>query len=169
MTAMRRFLMAGLLAACNCAAAAEPYDASGVALGASERDIKVRFPSAHCKELEWSSTAADRRCDDARISFGGVEARITFYLKKDAVQAFDLRFDTRDVKRVVAQLKESYGDPLTETKDRIEREGDGVRVVYRVLWEHGRDRALLVAPMEKRRSRLTASRGNFDEEIYRIR
>jgi hypothetical protein len=166
---MRGLLLLVLLAAGNLAAAAEAYDASGVALGGSERDVKMRFPSAHCRPLEWSSPAADRRCDDSRISFGGVAAYVTFYLKKDAIQAFDLRFDTRDLKRVVAQLKESYGDPLTETKDRIEREGDDPRVVYRALWEQGRDRALLVAPLEKRRSRLTASRGNFEEEIYRIR
>jgi hypothetical protein len=160
------FLSIFVLAAGNAAAT---YDASGVPLGGSERDVKMRFPSAHCRPLEWSSTAADRRCDDARISFDGVTGRITFYLKKDAIQAFDLRFDTRDLKRVVAVLKKSYGDPLTETQDKIEREGDGIRVVYKALWESGRDRALLVAPMQKRRSRLTASRGNFEEEIYRIR
>src|SRR3954464_12476127 len=98
-------------------AAAAAYDANGVALGASEDDIKKRFPSAYCKPLEWVSRAADRRCDDAKISFGGAEGRITFYLRKGAVQAFDVRFDTKDLDRVTKLLKTRYGNPVSEVKE----------------------------------------------------
>jgi hypothetical protein len=143
------------------------YDANGVVLGATEIDVKKAFPSAYCKPLEWTSAGADRRCDDAKISFGGVDARITFYLKKDSVQAFDLRFETKDLDKIVAVLKGRYGKPTSETKD--ERQGKSGREIYKALWEKDRDRAVLVAQLEKKRSQLTVSRGNWEEEIYRVR
>src|SRR5215213_8208757 len=86
-------------------AAGAGYDANGVLLGSTEGDVRRQFPSAHCKKLEWESRAADRRCDDSRVKFAGVEARITFYLRRDKVEAFDVRFDSRELDRVVALLK----------------------------------------------------------------
>jgi hypothetical protein len=164
-----------LLAAGFCVAAfsvAAParaaYDANGVALGASEDDIKKRFPAAFCKPLEWVSRAAERRCDDAKISFGGAEGRITFYLKKGAVQAFDVRFDTKDLDRVAKQLKTRYGNPVSEVKESVGPEGK-LRELYKVLWESKPDRALLTAQTGQKRASLLVSRGNFDEEIYRVR
>ena len=145
------------------------YDANGVPLGASEKDVKKAFPSAYCKPLEWKSTASDRRCDDAKIAFAGVEARITFYLKNDAVQAFDMGFSTSELDKVLAALKTRYGKPTSETKDVIERVGKEPRVIFKALWEQGRDKASLVVPMEKKRAQLTVSRGNWEEEIYRVR
>jgi len=145
------------------------YDANGVALGASEMELKKAFPSAFCKPLEWTSRAADRRCDDAKIAFAGVEARITFYLRKDALQAFDLRFDTKDLDKVTAYLKRRYGAPLSEAKEVSEKDPKSGREVYKARWEKGADRAVLVAQLEKKRSQLTVSRGDFEEEIYRVR
>ena len=167
MISKKVFLAAALLLAAAPAGAA--YDANGVALGASENDIKKRFPSAHCKALEWASRAADRRCDDAKISFGGVEGRITFYIRKDAVQAFDVRFDTKDLERVLAQLRSRYGKAVSEVKDTISAEGKAPREIYKALWENGADRAVLTAQLDKSRSTLLVSRGNFDDEIYRVR
>jgi hypothetical protein len=149
-------------------AATAAFDANGVALGASEDDIKKRFPSAYCKPLEWASRAAERRCDDAKISFGGAEGRITFYLRKGAVQAFDVRFDTKDVDRVTNQLKSRYGKPVSEVKEAVGPEGK-VRELYKVLWESSPDRAVLTAQTGQKRASLLVSRGNFDEEIYRVR
>jgi hypothetical protein len=148
--------------------AAAAFDANGVALGASEDDIKKRFPSAYCKPLEWVSRAAERRCDDAKISFGGAEGRVTFYLKKAVVQAFDVRFDTKDLDRVANQLKSRYGKPVSEVKEAVGPEGK-VRELYKVLWENGADRAVLTAQTGQKRASLLVSRGNFDEEIYRVR
>lgn len=147
--------------------AAAAYDANGVALGASEGDVKKAFPMAYCKPLEWSSPAADRRCDDAKASFAGVATRITFYLRKDAVQAFDLRFETRDVDKVVGLLKSRYGKPATEVRDTFT--GKSGKETYKVLWESGKDRAALVSQVDRRRSQLTVTRGKFEEEIYRVR
>jgi len=163
----RAALLAALLAAAAPALAA--YDANGVALGATEDAIKKRFPSAHCKPLEWQSKAADRRCDDARISFYGAEGRITFYLRRDAVQAFDVRFQTKDLERVMAQLRQRYGAPLSEIKDPIGAKGTAVRELYEVRWESGGDHALLTAQLDKRIASLIVSRGKFDDEIYRVR
>jgi hypothetical protein len=154
-----------LLAALPAAA----YDVNGVALGAHESEVKKRFPSIHCKELEWKSLAAERRCDDSKVAFGGAEVRITFYLKKNAVQAFDLRFDPKDTDRVAAFVKSRYGAPVSETRDNIEIAGKAPRQIYKVLWEKGDERAVLVAQPNKRRGTLSVSRGNFDEEIYRVR
>jgi len=167
----RVLLLAALLAAAAPAVGGNvaAYDANGVALGATENDIKKRFPSAHCKALEWESKAADRRCDDARISFGGVPGRITFYLRKDAVQAFDVRFETREIERMVTQLKARYGAPVSEVKDPIGAKDKPVRELYKVLWESGGDHALLTAQLDKRIASLVVSRGKFDDEIYRVR
>ena len=155
------------------------YDANGVALGGSEEDVKRKFPSVRCQPLEWKSKAADRRCDDAKIAFaGGVPARITFYLSRNAIQAFDVRFDTREVERVAGFLKKQYGAPLAESRDTLERrdkndkenkEKKPPRVIYRVRWEKGKDRAVLFSEVDKSRSSLLVSRGDFEEEIYRVR
>jgi hypothetical protein len=148
---------------------AAAFDANGVALGAGEREVKKAFPSARCQALEWKSKAAERRCDDAKISFGGVEARITLYLKGDAVQAFDVRFATRDVERVSSFLKKQYGAPLAESRDKLERKDKNPLQTYKVRWEKGRDQAVLISQLEKSRTSLLVSRGDFEEEIYRVR
>jgi hypothetical protein len=162
---MRSLILAVLIGCMFPANAA--YDANGVALGASEREVKKSFPAAYCKPLEWKSDAADRRCDDAKVSFGGVTGRITFYLRKDAVQAFDLRFDSRDLDRLAGLLKSRYGKPVSETRDTFANR-DG-RELYKALWENGKDRATLTSQAGKNRGQLTVSRGKFEEEIYRVR
>jgi hypothetical protein len=144
-------------------------DIKDIALGAKEHDVKRAFPSAHCRPLQWESKAADRRCDDSRVAFGGVEVQVTFYLKKDAVEAFDVRFDTRELERFVNFLKSRYGAPVTETRDTFRRKDGGERQVQKVLWEDGKQRAVLTAQLEKRRASMLVSRGNFEEEIYRVR
>jgi hypothetical protein len=163
---MRTISLLALVLVC---APALAYDANGVALGASESEVKKKFPSIRCQELQWKSRAADRRCDDSKVAFGGAEVRITLYLRKDQVQAFDIRFDAKDTDRVAAFAKSRYGAPVSETRDRIETVGKAVRQIYKVLWEKGDERAVLVAQPDRRRGTLTASRGNFDEEIYRVR
>ena len=149
--------------------AAAALDVKEITLGANERAIKTKFPSAHCKALEWQSKAADRRCDDSRVALGGVETKVTFYLRKDAVEAFDVRFDSRDLDRLLKFLKARYGAPQSETKDTIEPKGQKPREVYKALWESGKERAVLIAQLEKRRASMLVSRGDFDEEIYRVR
>jgi hypothetical protein len=149
--------------------AAAAYDVREINLGASEKDIRRALPSAHCKALEWESRAADRRCDDSRVEFGGVEVRVTFYLRKDALEAFDVRFHGRDLDRLVAFLKGRYGEPQSESRDSIKRERGKTREIYRALWENSRERAVLTAQLDKRVGSMLVSRGNFDEEIYKVR
>ena len=149
-------------------ATALAYDANGVALGASESEVTDVFPSAHCQPLEWKSAAANRRCDDARIEFAGVRARITFYLKHGTVQAFNVRFNPNDRGRVVRYLKSRYGEPKSERTDTFRREGKPDRQVYKVRWERGRDKALLSVQLGRRRAQLEVSRGNFEQEIYGV-
>jgi hypothetical protein len=162
---MRVLLLAAALLIAPAAHAV--FDANGVALGASEAEVKRKFPSANCKKLEWESRAADRRCDDSRVSFGGVEARITFYLRRDKVEAFDVRFDSRELERFVGVVKQRYGKPASEQTDTL---GDKKpRQVYKALWEGKGERGALVAQLDKRRGSLLVSRGNFEEEIYKVR
>lgn len=150
------------------AAPAWGYDVNGVTLGASESDIRARFPSARCKPLEWKSDAAERRCDDARIDFGGAPARITFFLKSDAIQAFDVRFDAEHFERVVQYLRQRYGKPSSEARERIERRRE-TRELHKIRWEEGPDRAVLTSQLKRRRVDLNVWRGDFDVEIYRIK
>ncbi len=165
---MRRINLVAFLAVLA-AMPALAYDVNGVALGAPEAKIRQQFPSAHCKALEWESMAAERRCDDARVQFGGIEVRVTFYLKKDAVEAFDIRFDGRDAERFAGFLKKRYGAPRSEVRDTLERKGKAAREAYKVLWEAKGERAVLSSQQGERRASLSVARGNFDEEIYRVR
>jgi hypothetical protein len=162
---MRGACVAALLAL---AASAHAYDANGVALGASESDVRRVYPNAHCKALEWKSDAADRRCDDARIRYGGVSARITFYLKQGIVQAFDVRFDAGELERVVAFVNSQYGAPAKEGRESIPQRGRPARTVYRVRWAQGGDSLDITTRPGQRRAQLLASRGDFAAEIYRV-
>ncbi len=145
------------------------FDANGVALGAREAQVKRSFPSALCKPLEWKTDAAERRCDDARASVAGVPARITFYLRNDGVRAFDLRFDRRDLERMRAHLKASWGEPRVEATEVVSRRDGPERRVFRMRWEKGADSALLAAPLDRKRASIEAARGEFFEEVYRVR
>ena len=164
MTAMRALLGAFLLTLTSVCAA---YDANGVGLGATEKAVLDRFPAAACKPLQWASHAADRRCDDTKVVIGGVLSRITFYLKQDRVQAFDVRLESKDAERFAQFLKKRYGVPANETRDSPEPSRGGE--LYKVLWEKGSERAVLTAQTEKRRAFFTVSRGDFEDEIYRVR
>lgn len=163
---MKKLIFIALLALPVAAAA---YEVNGVRLGGREIDVKKAFPAAHCKPLEWKSNAADRRCDDAQISLGGVQTRVTVYLKNDAVQAYDLRFDLKDLDRAKAALVGAWGAPLAEATERFAQKDKPDRKVFKMRWEKGADRAILSAQMDKKRVAVEVSRGSFPEEIYRIR
>lgn len=150
------------------ARAAWGFDANGVALGASEAEVRKAFPEANCKAMDWKTDAADRRCDKAPVQFGGAEARISFYLRKDAVQAFDVRFEEKDLRGVVDYLRKRYGKPQAEGRETFQRRGDA-REIYRVRWQEGEDRAVLSAMAGRRRVDLNVWRGKFDTEVYRVR
>jgi hypothetical protein len=154
---------------CVLAAPALAYDVNGIKLGGKEIEVKKAMPSANCKALEWKSDAADRRCDDSKVAVGGVETRIAVFLKAGVVQAYDIRFDVRELERVKAHLKANWGAPLAEATEIIARQGKPDRKVFKMRWEKGADRALLVAQLEKKRGSLEVSRGNFPVEIYQVR
>jgi hypothetical protein len=154
-----------LLFAC---APAWGFDANGVTLGAPEAAVKAAFPRARCQAMDWKTDAADRRCDEGPVRFGGAEVRITFFLKADAVQAFDVRFDDKDLRLVVEYLRERYGKPDSEGQEVFRRRGDA-RAVYKVRWAKGADRAVLSSIAGRRRVDLNVWRGDFDSEIYRFR
>ena len=158
-----------LVSVCVAAFPALAYEINGIKLGGGEIEVKKAMPSARCKALEWQSAAADRRCDDARVSVGGVETRITVFLKADAVQAYDLRFDVKDLERLQAHLKSRWGAPLAEATEVIARRDSKDRQVFKMRWEKGAERAILIAQLEKKRASLEVSRGNFPVEIYRVR
>ena len=158
-----------LLALSIAAPAAFAYDLNGVPIGGDEQAVKKAFPSAYCKPLEWSSTVADRRCDDAKIAVGGVPARVTVYLKTGAIQAVSVRFDVNDRDRVIAHLKSRWGPPAGEKTETIARKGKDDHKVYKVNWEKGNERALLTAQSDRKRGSLEVWRGNFIDEIYKVR
>jgi hypothetical protein len=145
------------------------YDLNGVPIGGDEQAVKKAFPSAYCKPLEWASTVADRRCDDAKIAVGGVPARVTVYLKTGAIEAVSVRFDINDRDRVIAHLKSRWGPPAGEKTETIARKGKDDRKVYKVNWEKGNERALFTAQSDRKRASLDVWRGNFVDEIYKVR
>ena len=159
----------GLLALVLAGPAAAAYDLNGVSLGGDEQQVKKSFPSARCKPLEWTSTAADRRCDDGKISVGGLPARVTVYLNKGAVEGIAVRFDSKDRDRVIGYLKSRWGPPSGETSETIAKKGKEDRKVFKVNWEKGGERALLTAQSDHKRAQLDVWRGNFYNEIYKVR
>jgi hypothetical protein len=134
------------------------YDLNEIALGASENQVKARFPQAHCRPLEWQSRAADRRCDDSRVKVGGMEASVTFYLKNDALEGFDLRFDAPNVVPMRKVLSERYGAPDFIDKGEVKAE-----------WKSNGERARITAEPGRRRASLLVWRGAFEDELYKIR
>lgn len=161
---MERIALILLLAA----APAWAFDANGVALGASEAAVLKAFPEARCKPMEWKTDAADRRCDAAPVKFGGAEARISFYLNQDAVQAFDLRFEEHELERVAQFLRAHYGAPQTQGRQKIERFGK-TRELYKMRWREGADQAALTSQIGHQRVDLNVWRGDFDTAVYRIK
>ena len=145
------------------------FDANGVKLADNELAVKKVFPGIRCKALEWKSDAAGRRCDDAKVPFAGVEARITFYLRADSIQGFDVRFDISQMDKVAEYLKRRYGKPASEAREKIVRKNKEQREVFKILWEQGRDKALLSSLSTGKRASLSVSRGNFEDEIYRVK
>jgi hypothetical protein len=145
------------------------YDLKGIKLGGNEIEVKKVMPSAHCKALEWKSDAADRRCDDARVSIGGIDTRATVFFKAGAVQAYDIRFDVKELERMKSLLRSRWGEPLGEATEVISRPGKPERKVFKMRWEKGAERAILTAQLEKKIATLEVSRGNFPTEIYQVR
>lgn len=148
------------VAALGAQGAGAAFDANGVTLGASEKVVKEHFPNAHCQPLQWESRAADRRCDDSRIVLAGVDARITVYLRKDAVEALDVRFESRDVERFAKRVSESFGAPPTTKSTEKART---------LSWRKDGERALLSEQNGQRRASLLVWRGAFYDEIYKVR
>ena len=157
------------LLSCLFSLPAQAYDLGGIALGGKEIDVKKSMPATNCKALEWKSDAADRRCDDARVPVGGVETRTTVFLKAGVIQAYDVRFNIKDLDRMKAHLKARWGEPLAEVTEVVARDAKQDRKVFKMRWEKGAERAILTAQLEKRRVSLEVSRGNFPEEIYRVK
>jgi hypothetical protein len=142
------------------ASAAAAFDVNEVVLGASEQDIRAKFKEANCRELEWSSRAADRRCDDSRVKVAGIDASVTFYLRKGAVEGFDVRFERSQFERMSKFLAERYGKPSAEKSSAL---GSTVE------WKAKGERARLSAEQGRRRASLLVWRGAFEDEIYKVR
>ena len=132
----------------------------GLALGASEQAVNKRLPNAHCQPLQWQSRAADRRCDDSRAMLAGIEVRITVYLKRDAVEAFDVRFDSRDEARMEKLATDHFGAKP------VARQNEKTRTLH---WRANAERGVLTTQPGERRASLLVWRGDFYDEIYRIR
>jgi hypothetical protein len=150
------FLVSVLLAPAAFAGAA--FD--GLALGASEGAVRQRLPNAHCQPLQWQSRAADRRCDDSRAMLAGMEARLTVYLKNDAVEAFDVRFDSRDAARMEKLAAEHFAaKPVVRQNEKT----------HTLHWRANGERAVLTTQPGERRATFLVWRGDFYEEIYKVR
>ena len=158
-----------ILSLCLLALPALAYDLNGIALGGKEIDVKKALPSVRCKALEWKSDAADRRCDDSRAPIGGVETRIAVFLKAGVIQAYDIRFDIKELDRMKEFLRARWGAPLAEATEVVARRDKEDRKVFKMRWDKGADRAILTAQLEKKRASLEVSRGTFPEEIYRVK
>jgi hypothetical protein len=141
-------------------AALAGFDANGVALGDAEQVVKRHFPNAHCQALQWRSRAADRRCDDSRVEVAGFEGSITFYLKDGAVAAVDLRLLNRDAARFAKLATERYGAPPREKTS---------EKAHTLEWRRNGERALLSTLEGQRRASFLVWRGDFYDEIYKVR
>ena len=83
---------------------------------------------------------------------------MTFYLRRNAVEAFDVRFDHRDLELALMYLRQRYGTPALE--------GTGPLLAQ---WKDTAERAVLTSEKGRRRASLLVSRGAFEDEIYKVR
>lgn len=157
---MARITLSALLLVLASGPAAAAFDVNDVTLGASENDVRFKFKEANCRELEWPSRAADRRCDDSRVRLGGIDASVTFYLKQGAVEGFDVRFEKGQFERMSKFLVERYGKPAIDKKSAL---GSTLE------WKANGERARLTAEQGRRRASLLVWRGAFEDEIYKVR
>ena len=98
-----------------------------------------------------------------------IEEAVARELMEEAgIEAFDVRFEEKDLRAVLEHLRQRYGKPDTEGQEVFRRRGDA-RTVYKVRWEKGQDRAVLSSIAGRRRVDLNVWRGNFDIEIYRFK
>jgi hypothetical protein len=134
------------------------FDVNELRLGASEKEVQQRFSGAHCRALEWPTNAADRRCDESRIKVANLEASVTFYLRNDSVEGFDLRFEKAVLPVMSKHFLDRYGKPVLADKDDI---------VYE--WKAGGERARLTAEKGRRRASLLVWRGAFEDQIYKVK
>jgi hypothetical protein len=95
--------------------------------------------------------------------------RVTFFLRDDVVQGYDLRFAASERPRVAEVLKSRWGPPAAEAKALIQRKGKPDQEVYKVTWAKDRDQAVLLWRPGRKQCWLTVSRGDFAEEVYRMR
>ncbi len=79
-----------------------------------------------------------------------------------------MRFDAQHLERVAAFLKERFGKPVSEAREKIESRREP-RELYKLRWQQGGDRAVLTSQSKRRRVDLNVWRGDFDTEIYRIK
>jgi hypothetical protein len=134
------------------------YDVNELKLGASEKEVLKHFPGAHCRPLEWPTNAADRRCDDSRIKVANLEGSVTFYLLRDSVEGFDLRFEKSVLPAMGKHFLDRYGKPVIAGKEDI---------VYE--WKAGEEHARLTSEKGRRRASLLVWRGTFETEIYKVK
>ncbi len=87
-----------------------------------------------------------------------LEASVTFYLRKDSVEGFDLRFEKAVLPVMSKHFLDRYGKPVIENKEDI---------VYE--WKAADERARLTSEKGRRRASLLVWRGTFEQEIYKIK
>ena len=134
------------------------FDLNDVKLGATEKEIKQRFPQVHCRPLEWPTKAADRRCDESRIKLANLDASVTFYLRQDSLEGFDVRFEKAVLPAMSKFLLERYGAPSATGGGDMKYE-----------WKSNSERARVSAEEGRRRASLFVWRGAFEEELYKVR
>jgi hypothetical protein len=83
---------------------------------------------------------------------------VTFYLRRNAVEGFDVRFDHREIEAVLKRLRTRYGKPAFESEGPV-----------RAQWKDKAERAVLSSEKGRRRASLLVSRGTFEDEIYKVR
>ena len=87
-----------------------------------------------------------------------LDGSVTFYLRQDAVEGFDLRFEKAVLPAMSKHFLERYGKPVIADREDI---------VYE--WKAGDERARLTAEKGRRRASLLVWRGTFETEIYKVK
>ena len=85
---------------------------------------------------------------------------VTFYLKADAVEGVDVRFERGQLERMSKFLVERYGKPAAQKASAL---GNTIE------WKSKGERARLSGEQGRRRASLLVWRGAFEDEIYKVR
>lgn len=131
-----------------------PFTVKGVALGASEAQVKASLPDAMCFAVP---TLGTRACSLRKTTYGQAAARVIFSIRDDVVTSISTTISPDDFEVVARALRDSIGiDPQFSTENVVSRAGVTLTNI-KITWT--RDGQIMRAEKYS---------GRIDQSVFRL-